>query len=92
MSFIGSDNAIAWAHFRLRGGWRQSLKWAVGFFILASIGAFFMVRGDPIGSETPQETPGDKRESENPENRDERKHGALSTAASLPVPCAALLR
>jgi hypothetical protein len=50
MTFIGSDNAIAWAHFRLRGGWRQSLRWAVGFFILATIAAFFMVRGDPINS------------------------------------------
>jgi hypothetical protein len=50
MTFIGSDNAIAWAQFRLRGGWRQSLKVAAGFFILASIGAFFMVRADPIHS------------------------------------------
>jgi hypothetical protein len=47
MAFIGPNNAIAWAHFRLRGGLRKSLSVAGGFFMLAAIGAFFHARLDP---------------------------------------------
>src|SRR5829696_3572461 len=30
MAFLGPDNAIAWAHFRLRGAWRRSLTVTAG--------------------------------------------------------------
>jgi hypothetical protein len=34
MAFVGSNNALAWAHFRLRGGWPRSLAVAGGAFLL----------------------------------------------------------
>jgi hypothetical protein len=38
MALIGPNNALAWAHFRLRGGWTRSLGWSVSLLlVLASV-------------------------------------------------------
>jgi hypothetical protein len=33
MALLGPNNALAWAHFRLRGGWARSLAWSAGILI-----------------------------------------------------------
>lgn len=34
MAFLGPNNALAWAHFRLRGGWKRSLTFTIGASIV----------------------------------------------------------
>ena len=34
MAFLGPNNAIAWAHFRLRGGWKRTLTFSIGAAIV----------------------------------------------------------
>jgi len=47
MAFAGSNNALAWAHFRLRGGWRRSLTIAAVVVLVLGALAIATVRFDP---------------------------------------------
>jgi hypothetical protein len=51
MAFIGSDNALAWAHFRLKGGWRRSVSVAAGALVLMGGGVIFSGRADPVSAQ-----------------------------------------
>ena len=48
MAFIGPNNALAWAHFRLRGGWKRSLGFTVGASILLMMLIVGAVRLDAL--------------------------------------------
>src|SRR2546423_14162947 len=48
MAFIGPNNALAWAHFRLRGGWKRSLTFSAGAAALLTVLIVGGLRVDPI--------------------------------------------
>src|SRR5437763_1734721 len=43
MAFFPPNNALAWAHFRLRGGWVRSLTSTVGAMVLLAFSLFVWV-------------------------------------------------
>ena len=50
MALAPPNNALAWAHFRLRGGWVRSLTWTGGAIALMAILMMGSARADPAGS------------------------------------------
>ena len=48
MALIGPNNAIAWAQFRLRGGWKKSLGLTGGIFALLAMFIIGAAKYDPL--------------------------------------------
>jgi hypothetical protein len=48
MSLIGPNNAIAWAQFRLKGGWKKSLSFTGGAFALLAMFIIGAAKYDPL--------------------------------------------
>ena len=47
MAFLGPNNALAWAHFRLRGGWTRSLIFTTGAVTLLAVVMLGTLHFDP---------------------------------------------
>ncbi len=47
MALLGPNNAIAWAQFRLRGGWKKSLGFSAGVFALLAMFVIGAAKYDP---------------------------------------------
>ncbi len=52
MAFIGPNNALAWAHFRLRGGWKRSISFSLGIIALLAMLSIGAHRLNPDGGRT----------------------------------------
>src|SRR5439155_18374837 len=50
MAIIGPNNAISWAHFRLRGGWKRSLTFTLGAAALLAVLIIGGQRFDPLNA------------------------------------------
>src|SRR4051812_40664600 len=48
MAFLGPNNALAWAHFRLRGGWPRSFAFTGGAVVILVMLIIGAVRLNPI--------------------------------------------
>jgi hypothetical protein len=46
-TMLGVDNAIGWAHWQVRGGWRNTLITTGAYFVLISVLIYFTVRANP---------------------------------------------
>src|SRR2546428_253407 len=47
MSLLPPDNAIAWAHFAMRGGWRKTLPLIAGYAAIIGVAILLTVQFNP---------------------------------------------
>src|SRR5688572_29803673 len=50
MAFLGPNNALAWSHFRLRGGWKRSLAFTIGAVVVIAMLIGGAIYSDPVRS------------------------------------------